>query len=164
MIYDKNTGEQLDETKFLKSSKGVEIFKGEKDQFGMDLYGFRNSMTGNILITPKYHVQTLPIWINDVMHIFGSDGQEIVDCNGCIVLSNNDDTMYSKQGNYIQGLKIIGDKQIHSLYTLQGKILIPPQEEGILLIKGTSDWFMDGKSKIFDASNQERYIGDFRSC
>ena len=163
MIYDKNTGEQLDETKFLKSSKGVEIFKGEKDQFGMDLYGFRNSMTGNILITPKYHVQTLPIWINDVMHIFGSDGQEIVDCNGCIVLSNNDDTMYSKQGNYIQGLKIIGDKQIHSLYTLQGKILIPPQEEGILLIKGTSDWFMDGKSKIFDASNQERYIGHFHS-
>lgn len=60
--YDKKNGERIDPTKYMVSSKGIMVYQDTVS----NLYGFRNKLTGEVVIKPKYQKLMHNIWISDM--------------------------------------------------------------------------------------------------
>lgn len=66
-VYDKN-GEPLDITSLQTSSQGIEIFKYQKND-----YGLRNKKTGEVLIEPVFFSSETPFWINNMIYLYNGN-------------------------------------------------------------------------------------------
>lgn len=162
LFFDAKTGERIDGSLFMKSSKDIEAFKDEQTK----LYGFRNCKTKQVVTPPKYNGVT-DFWVNDMITVFVDNPKhsEIVGPDGkAIALDYSKDIFYQLKGDFIMGFweDKSNNTYYYSLYTKRGKRLIPLQKGGCSKVEGYDGWFYcyGDKPKVFDAKNNKYYSGE----
>lgn len=106
----------------LISDKGLEVFSADKK------YGIRNASTKKVILQPIYSYCESQMWVDERVILGEGDNEYLIDGAGNIILkalgilSFN----YTPVGKFIN-LTTYGDDDIYnSLYSLDGKNLVPP--------------------------------------
>lgn len=106
----------------LISDKGLEIFRADKK------YGIRNAYTKKIILQPIYSYCESEMWVDERV-ILGDGGNEyLIDGAGNIILKALGmlSFEYTPIGKFISLIKIEGRDSYESLYSIDGKNLVPP--------------------------------------
>ena len=152
LYFDKN-GNELNAISYRKSSKGLVLFKGENDK-----YGLKNADTGTIVTAPQYTGSSFDIWIKDHIIVFTSKGFALIDANGEKVIETG---QLDYEGNYILSLTFEPKIQ-HGLYSLTGEEIIPTKYNFIFNI--VDDWYCcesdDGKIAL-NIKTKKKYSGKY---
>lgn len=111
----------------LISDKGLEVFSADK------MYGIRNASTKKVILQPIYPYCESQMWVDERVILGDGANEYLIDGAGNIILkalgmlSFN----YTPVGKFIK-LTTYGDDGIYtSLYSLDGKNLVPPANEYI---------------------------------
>lgn len=152
LYFDKN-GNELDAVSYRKSSKGLVLFKGENDK-----YGLKNANTGAIVTTPQYSGNSFDIWIKDHIIVFTSNGLALINANGEKVIEAG---QLDYKDNYVLSLTYEPKIQ-YGLYSLTGEEIIPTKYDFIFNI--IDDWYCcesdDGKI-AFNIKTKKKYPGKY---
>ncbi len=106
----------------LISDKGLEIFRADKK------YGIRNAYTKKIILQPIYSYCESEMWVDERV-ILGDGGNEyLIDGAGNIILKALGmlSFEYTPIGKFISLIKIEDRNSYKSLYSIDGKNLVPP--------------------------------------
>lgn len=166
--YIKGSGEQVDKSSLLRSSKGLEVYYDEKTK----KYGFKNGENGQIVVPARYYAyKTTPVWYHDVM-ILRTDTlknavEVMIDANGNeIIKGNPGQYIYILDEKYVQ----VGDGYVPGkdgcvgLYSIDGKAILPVKYFAVNPV--VKDWFQVSLStldnpdfKLFNAKSKRFYDG-----
>lgn len=172
--YIKGSGEQVDKSSLLRSSKGLETYYDEKTK----RYGFKNGENEQIVVPARYYgCGTTPVWHHDVMvlrtdTISDNMAELMIDANGNeIIKSKVGQSIFVLDENYVDVSEryVAGKNGCTGLYSIDGKAILPVKYYGVAPI--VKDWFQVSSStlddpdfKLFNAKSKRFYDGGFSEC
>lgn len=141
----------------LISDKGLEIFRADKK------YGIRNAYTKKIILQPIYSYCESEMWVDERV-ILGDGGNEyLIDGAGNIILKALGmlSFEYTPIGKFISLIKIEDRNSYKSLYSIDGKNLVPPTNGYIKPLE--LGWFIcineNIDSYVLNAKTGRKYDG-----
>ena len=141
----------------LISDKGLEIFRADKK------YGIRNAYTKKIILQPIYSYCESEMWVDERV-ILGDGGNEyLIDGAGNIILKALGmlSFEYTPIGKFISLIKIEDRDSYKSLYSIDGKNLVPPTNGYIKPLE--LGWFIckneNIDSYVLNAKTGRKYDG-----
>ena len=145
----------------LISDKGLEIFRADKK------YGIRNAYTKKIILQPIYSYCESEMWVDERV-ILGDGGNEyLIDGAGNIILKALGmlSFEYTPIGKFISLIKIEDRDSYKSLYSIDGKNLVPPTNGYIKPLE--LGWFIcrneNIDSYVLNAKTGRKYDGKYFS-
>lgn len=164
--YRKGSGERVNESSLLTSSKGLKAYYDEKTKS----YGFKNGKNGQIVVSARYYKGTItPVWYHDVMVLrtdtIGDAAKVVIDANGNeIIRSKAGQNIYVLDENYVDvsDSYVAKEEPCIGLYSIDGKVILPVEYYAVIpLVK---DWFEVSSSpldnpdfKLFNAKSKRFY-------
>ncbi len=111
----------------LISDKGLEVFSADKK------YGIRNASTKKVILQPIYSYCESQMWVDERVILGDGANEYLIDGSGNIILKvlGMLSFEYTPIGKFISLIKIEGRDSYTSLYSLDGKNLVPPTNEYI---------------------------------
>lgn len=111
----------------LISDKGLEVFSADKK------YGIRNASTKKVILQPIYSYCESQMWVDERVILGDGANEYLIDGAGNIILKALGmlSFEYTPIGKFISLIKIEGRDSYTSLYSLDGKNLVPPTNEYI---------------------------------
>ena len=148
-------GEPIDKKKHSVSSKGIVPFKDQES----NMYGFKNTSTGQIIIKPQYLLFLNDIWVNDFIMApkTKGNGYDLISSEGKVILSGAD--TYILNEKYIEGIDYTNG--MWHLYDRNGNELTKLKSGMVVVNMGHENWFRletDGKEHIYDAGHNKSYF------
>lgn len=106
----------------LISDKGLEVFSADKK------YGIRNASTKKVILQPIYSYCESQMWVDERVILGDGANEYLIDGAGNIILKALGmlSFEYTPIGKFISLIKIEGRDSYTSLYSLDGKNLVPP--------------------------------------
>lgn len=106
----------------LISDKGLEVFSADKK------YGIRNASTKKVILQPIYSYCGSQMWVDERVILGDGANEYLIDGAGNIILKALGmlSFEYTPIGKFISLIKIEGRDSYTSLYSLDGKNLVPP--------------------------------------
>lgn len=141
----------------LISDKGLEIFRADKK------YGIRNAYTKKIILQPIYSYCESEMWVDERVILGDGENEYLIDGAGNIILKALGmlSFEYTPIGKFISLIKIEDRNSYKSLYSIDGKNLVPPTNGYIKPLE--LGWFIcineNIDSYVLNAKTGRKYDG-----
>lgn len=166
--YLKGSGEQVNKSSLLRSSKGLKAYYDENTM----RYGLKNEQ-GQIVVQARYYERgTTPVWYQNTMvlrtdTVWDNMAEVMIDASGNeIIRSKVGQNIYVLNDNYVHVSEryVAGKDGRIGLYTTDGKVILPMKYYAVNPI--VKDWFVVSSStldnpdfKLFNAKSKRFYDG-----
>lgn len=155
----------IEKPKFI-SDKGLEIFRVNKK------YGIRNASTKKIILQPIYSYCESEMWVDERVILGDGKNEYLINGAGNIILKALGmlSFKYTPIGKFISLTEIKDDSSYSSLYTIDGKNIVPPTngfikplDWGWFICYNHNKSYENIDSYVVNAKTKKKYDGKYFS-